>query len=272
MGFHIATHNLATIRDFAACEAYFHNTATIRGFTKEVHGVPLRRDRKNHYTSALHRLKNGESYACRLYRSDVVTFYRDGRIRVDLTYHSMSTAVFAESFMPYGLGVQSKVLLADREGVYSGAYSPLELVRNPQGAYAVNRDTVPTMGVRRVDRKKTKVPRDLIRPLVAYANTLIACTPDGLTQEAVMAMRVTPTPYNPHIHQASLEDLTNPELWPELVSREMRTRYIPSLGETRSFIDPSFFPRLRDRAYELSGAYYMETLPVGTVHPKMEKM
>jgi len=271
MAYHIATHNLATTRDFASCEAYFNNTATIRGFTKEVHGVPLRRDRKNHYTSALHRLKNGEAYACRLYRSDVVTFHRDGRIVVDLTYHSMSTAVFASSFMPYSVTVQSQVLLADREGVYSGAYSPLELVPS-QGVYAVNRDTVPTMGVRRVDRKKTKVPRDLIQPLVDYANTLIACTPEGLTQEAAMAMRVTPTPYNPHIHQASLEDLTSPEMWPALVSRHMRTRFLYSSGDTRSFIDPSFFQRLRDRAYELSGAYYMEPLPVGTVHPKMEKI
>jgi hypothetical protein len=181
----------------------------------------------------------------------------------------MSTAVFASSFMPYSVTVQSQVLLADREGVYSGAYSPLELVPS-QGVYAVNRDTVPTMGVRRVDRKKTKVPRGLIQPLVDYANTLTACTPEGLTHEAVGAMR---SPYtNPPIPYISLEDLTNPEKWPALVARETLLRYMHSLGETRAFVNPAFVQRLRDRAYELSGAYYMETLPVGTVHPKMEKM
>ena len=269
--------NFAVIRTFADCEGHYTNTTTIRGYDKEEHGVPLRRDRVNHSYMRLMKL-NDDTYACRLFQTNVVTFKRDGTIVVDLTYGSVSTREFAGRFLPYTSSLSSytisgKEILSDRHGAYPAGYGTIELIQEAgavQGRYVVNRGGLPAMGVKRVDRKKTKAPRALIKPLLDYANTIMALAPEGLTTEAVAAMRGESRYFA--LHQASVEDIANPDMWPVLVACAMRKTYAYSVGDFGSFVPASFADTIRDRAYALMGAYYTEILPVGETHPKMEKI
>ena len=264
--------NFVGIRTFADCEGHYTNTTTIRGYDKEEHGVPLRLDRVNHSYMRLMKL-NDDTYACRLHQTNVVTFKRDGRIVVDLTYGSVSTREFASRFLPYTSGLScytlsGKEILSDRHGAYPAGYGTLELVQEAgavQGRYVVNRAGLPTMGVKRVDRKKAKAPRDLIQPLMDYAKTLMALSPGGVSRETWQAMGGQ----HPQLRADLLttEEIAYPDNWPRIVAAYMVGSSMGSIVIPASFADA-----IQDRAYTLMGAYYMEALPVGVVHRKMRSL
>jgi hypothetical protein len=213
-------------------------------------------------------LKSGDTYACRLYRTNVVTFHASGTIVADLTYGSLSTRDFANCFLPLGICCTSDAgneTISDADGAYYAGSKAIEVRGN-----RVSRDTVPLMGVKRVDRKKTAAPRAAIQPLLAYAKALAAITEaDGLSREARDAMK----PYAPeaYLQHATMERLSNPENWPSIVSNSMQSGWMYRFGESRYHLNyERFAKQVRETAYTLTGAYYIEPLPVGTVHNHME--
>jgi hypothetical protein len=109
MGFAFSTHNLRSLRSYADCELFFNNTDVIRGYDKDVHGVPLHKERRDPHNKSLIRRMDGvqrgsfayhPTYALRLYHTDVVTYNADGSILLDLSYVSQSTAEFANCYTP----------------------------------------------------------------------------------------------------------------------------------------------------------------------------
>lgn len=276
------TRTFPVLRSYADCEAYYNETAPIRGYSKDAAGVPLRRDRKNHAVMALLRRGDtygdpyGDRYICRLYRTDVVTFHASGTIVVDATYGSLSTRDFANCFLPYGVRCTSLAgmeLVSDADGTYPAGLYPLALRPNKMchdGAYRVSRDTVPLMGVKKVDRKKTAAPRAAIKPLLEYARAFAAMIEaDGLSSEARDAMK--PHETYAYITMNTMDTLAAPENWTSLAANAMKSGWMHRFGGTRYRLNyEEFAKRVRDAAYTLTGAYYLEPLPVGTVHKHME--
>jgi hypothetical protein len=285
------TSKFPALRSYADCEAYYNATAPIRGYSKDAAGVPLRRDRKNHTVMAL--LKSGDRYICRLYRTGVVTFHASGTIVADLTYGSLSTRDFANCFLPYGVRCTSDAgheLITDADGTYPAGIRPIELRPNKpdhDGAYRVSRDTVPLMGVQRVDRKKTAAPRAAIQPLLDYAKAFAAMIEaDGMSREAHAKME----PYTAHAYMThaymtpayiqgedtldtltTIDTITDPDNWPSIIANSMQSGWEYRFGETRYRLNyEKFAKRVRETAYTLTGAHYIEPIPVGTVHKHME--
>jgi hypothetical protein len=222
-------------------------------------------------------LKSGDRYICRLYRTGVVTFHASGTIVADLTYGSRATRDFANCFLPYGVRCTSDAgheLITDADGAYPAGIRPIELRPTKPyhgGAYRVSRDSVPLMGVQRVDRKKTSAPRAAIQPLLDYAKAFAAMIgADGLSREAHAKME----PYTPRAylqHATALATITDPDNWPSIIANSMNSVWVRRFGESRYRLNyERFAKRARDAAYTLTGAHYIEPLPVGTVHKHME--
>jgi hypothetical protein len=98
MAFGVSTNNTAGLRNFAQAEHYFNTTAEIRGTNKLSVGVPLQSNRKDWRHKALVKIDDN-TYAARLYETNVVTWHRNGEITIDMSYGSQSTNTFANYFI-----------------------------------------------------------------------------------------------------------------------------------------------------------------------------
>jgi len=107
MAFGISTRDTLAIRSFAQAEHLFNTTKEIRGQNKYAVGVPLQYSRRDWRHKALVKI-NDDAYAAKLYATNVVTWYRDGRIEVDLSYGSQSTNTFANYFL-WSSGITPRV-------------------------------------------------------------------------------------------------------------------------------------------------------------------
>jgi hypothetical protein len=103
MGFGISTRDTLVIRSFAQAEYLFSKVKEIRSTNKFTVGVPLQHNRRDWRHKALVRIDNN-TYAAKLYDTNVVTWHRDGRIDVDMTYRSQSTNTFANYFLWSSIG------------------------------------------------------------------------------------------------------------------------------------------------------------------------
>jgi len=118
MGFSINPHHLPTFRDYNKADEWEKRTKPIRGKTLK----PLGDRRAQH----MQILRHGEGtpeerIACRLYQTDCVTFYKDGRIFLyHGNYATQSTVRFIDKVFPYGrVSVRDNhVQLHLRGGVY----------------------------------------------------------------------------------------------------------------------------------------------------------
>lgn len=282
MAFCISTNQFPVLRTFKSCEAHYHNTRTIRGYDKESHGVPIRRDRKNHKYQCVvkRRVPNAGqptdqpdyAYACRLYCTDVVTFKPNKQVIVDVAWGSASTNAFANATMPNSvvvLTVRGKPCICDRDGSYYAGRDKIALTPTEDGCYIVDRHNpeypLTPMAVRRVNRKKSGPVRKRLKPFMEYVATMAAATASGLTYEAVRAMRESSS-----VTARTLEDFENPENWPAIVVEYMVSRYNYQARETRWVINEGkLAKRVRERLYEAEKVYYYESLPVGETHPEM---
>ena len=103
MGFGISTRDTLAIRSFAQAEHLFSKVKEIRGTNKFTVGVPLQHNRRDWRHKALVKIDDN-TYAAKLYDTNVVTWHRDGSIDVDMSYGSQSTNTFANYFLWKSIG------------------------------------------------------------------------------------------------------------------------------------------------------------------------
>jgi len=270
MSFCINTAPLVAIRSFAAAEAHFNNTAPIRGYDKDAEGVPLRRDRKNWRSMRL--MKRPYGYAARLYHTDVVQWHADGTMRVDASYSSRSTNVFATLYLPYDMFVSSmygKSVLRCAQGVFPLVYGEIRLTLckddTKMTAWRVDTASVPTMCYPKLNLKRAAAARKQLAPLMAYLTTLEAMGP--LSSEAVHAM------YGDHskTYVTYAHDMVDPEKFAAVAARHYRSWFYRSTGTTANKLDSNAKVTLTKLFYEMTGCYDTILLDTGTTHPKMRK-
>ena len=233
MAFSIAAHDLATIRSYDQAKTHLINTKPVR----TTGNVPLRRDRKNHGHMYIHSFYDGR-IACRLYATDVVTYYPDGRVHLDTSYASQSTNAFASQFTPRAV---SCYLERGQPCVHvAGILEATQFICPPGGLlirpasdphpdpllarttpYTVAPDDNPALAnqcERKLNLSRAAKARKPIAPLLEYAKTLAALGP--MTHEAWRAMRGDGRLTHAHLYLSYLipEDVTNPDRWPEIAS------------------------------------------------------
>ena len=98
MSFGISTRDTLAIRSFDQAEHLFNTTKEIRGQNKFDVGVPLQYSRRDWKHKALVKI-NDDTYAAKLYNTNVVMWHRNGEVVVDLSYGSQSTNTFANYFL-----------------------------------------------------------------------------------------------------------------------------------------------------------------------------
>ena len=93
----LSTDQAERINSFADAQFHYENCAPIRSSSyngKEVDGVPLMRHRRDWRHKSLHKVSD-DTYAFRLYDTNVVEINRDGSIKLDISYGSSTTDAWA---------------------------------------------------------------------------------------------------------------------------------------------------------------------------------
>lgn len=97
----LSTENAHDIRSFAEAEYLFNEIKPINSKnyrTKDVDGVPIMKHRRDWDHKSLHKINN-DTYAMRLYSTDVVQVHRDNSITIDVSYGSNTTNAWAEHWI-----------------------------------------------------------------------------------------------------------------------------------------------------------------------------
>lgn len=158
MGFSISTD--FTVDSFFAAETKYKQTKPIRG--KEWQDIrPLGERRAQHMRIVK---INDDAYACRLYYTDVVTYYRDGRIELSTGgWDTQSTRSFMDACLPWRYSVtkyNSYIHIYDRKAGNYYVMSGVMTIDTNTGEITGNK--IPTKDV--VDREASKRKRDLVKP------------------------------------------------------------------------------------------------------------
>jgi len=105
MSFMINRNNIPCLRSFAQCEAHAAKwRAKLTKRNAAVWGtncLPLHKTRDTSKRLEWH--EGSQAWACVYHHSDVVTYYKDGRILLNASWDSVSTRVFFEELSPSGV-------------------------------------------------------------------------------------------------------------------------------------------------------------------------
>ncbi len=156
------------IKDFTEAEAKYASVTPIRGNNDNIR--PIDNRRAQHIRILKH---DNDTYACRLYHTDVATFHRDGRIVYSTGgWDTTSTANFMSACMPRGWGASKLNNLVQ-------AYNSTKHMAYVVGKdFTINTktDTVsgyitPTKQV--VNREASKDKREPFKTFLAFAQTFM---------------------------------------------------------------------------------------------------
>lgn len=242
------------IRSWSDAKIAFENTAPIRGEDKCLSGVPLERSRRAHRTKFLsrHTSPDGEvSFRLHLYYTSVVTYHQDGRVTLDLSYTTVSTAGFANALTPPDVHVRLERgnmvvrCLGTGEFIANGTVT---LRRAVGGDYVP--DGTPQRYYDKLNLSRAAQARKQIRPLLDYLHTIEALTP--ISREAYAGMRAAiPSPL----------DVENPDHFPAIAASLLQhgprgLAYI---------MPPDWKSAFLRRVYGQLGCYDRTPVPYGTV-------
>lgn len=213
MSFHINTDKFMFFTSYDDVAQYFENTCEVRGYVKKDNGVPLRRDRKNpHQMRVMQKINYSDqtqppAYAARMYSTDCVTWYADGRVVINAGgWSTQSTAAFIGGVLS-GVYTSIKgghVVLGVAGGeVVCHDYVTLRRVASANGIMGWQADpaTCPVVGVVRTDRKIGGVARralkesgwtDYLKAMrsVVGANEVAADTLEAMREEGGHAAKL----------------------------------------------------------------------------------
>lgn len=234
--------DLRTIGSYAAALSRWESVTPIRGSNLR----PLGNRRKQHQ-EIIKRADN--SIACKLYRTDVVTFHPDESVEVR-TYNSRSTATFADALLPSGLRAfmhlgRMAVRMACDTGTEAFFESAQTLIFRKTSHSNWELTTVPAEQEHVVlDKVKTREIRKALKPYADYAGALLRL---GVKPEARKG--VDHQEMNHHLKHC----LDAP--WP----MEVMVKMFHSVGHVSNALD---------RTYMIHDAFIRNRLPYGVLEQK----
>lgn len=274
MSFAMSISDFARIRSYDDAAAYFEKTKPVRGYTKETHGVPLKTNRRNLHTMMLRYDGKNDVYMCRLYRTDVVKFYKDGRMGVDTGYfHSNSTNTFANAFLPvwlYASTFGSKPVI----GNYYVPRNGEVIIRNGE----IDVSTTARMMVERTNRKIANAARKSVAPLLVYIDTLKKAEVEFDAEEGqrIMGEYVKAKDQNDDLlgkmmrmstrEVLTIDTMKDEDAYPVIASCIAYNQYSWEQRRYIRRIGSGGVSMLLNALYIESGAYYWEPLPPGKLH------
>ena len=192
MGFHISTSEVPTLGTYRIAKYHHDSVTPIKGRGRNAGVRPLANRRAAHMTLRWEGKVTSPSGAvcdaviCRLYRTDCVTFYESGEVRINNgNYTTFSTRLFVNAVLHSRQRVSS--IVGDRS-LYSiyhqdpNGETTARLLEKEQefmfsGFIDLKPDGLPlhpeTCVVHRVDRKALNSVRKLYAPFIRYATAMI---------------------------------------------------------------------------------------------------
>jgi hypothetical protein len=170
--FAIQIHKMNCFSSHAAAAAYFAKTTPF----KDSQNRPLENKRMSHKALVKHA---DSSFSARLYRTDMVTFYKDGNVGVQFDGRQ-SSVKFSDCFVPKGMHIKSSdgmVLVVDGNTYRSNT----ELIFEPdqESWKLLNPQHADLFTKKVVDRKKAAAARKLLKPFLEWATTYLRLKPSG---------------------------------------------------------------------------------------------
>lgn len=155
---------ISRIFDYAQAVKWFDDTPPIRGKGRNAGVKPLGHRNRVHFQ--IHK-RDGDAIACRLYDTDVVTYYPNGDIVVKpLGYTTMTTANFISDVLGIHAYIHDKSLQIGVQGLPYRIKQQLTLRRNEQGSLTVvEAEKFHTLNI---NRKVKKEALASIAPFEAY--------------------------------------------------------------------------------------------------------
>lgn len=183
--FSISTQDIWRVDNFLHAERIFAKRKPWRGGDPNV--VPIERFGRRAKHKTLVRLNN-DTYAARLYDTNLVTYHRDGRVEFR-TYDSQSSMKFIDAVSPMGThsvisggrGMFISYRVEQGEGWAYKFVQPeanksvvLRPVDNLPNWTLENPQDMRTFTVKRVDRRRAREVREKISPFVQWASAVVA--------------------------------------------------------------------------------------------------
>lgn len=193
MGFCISNYGCPRVTNYEDAVKHLASIKPIRGTTDL---RPIGDRRKQHLTIHEGR-ENGVHYvALRLYSSDVIKYYADKRIEVDVSYNSQSTAAFADYHAAYG---RSFFLSNNRiccwvsngdgtGGSYATRNGHYEFNVKDNGVWELLRHD--RVGKVKVNRSKAAEVRKLVKPCIQFCESLSKVIVPGLVDDTYHKLKM----------------------------------------------------------------------------------
>lgn len=283
----ISTHNLPTLRSYAAAKAFFDNAKPWR--TGDANVRPLEKRWAKNKCIVQH--EDG-GFAFRLYKTDCVTYYPDGLVKLNV-YDSQSTDSFMYHFTPDRSFVSmcrgSMYVSLMLEGLppegrgwshWRPSGGPL-LIRPKKGTYGpgwdiLNPEVCERQTVKRLDKERTKEIRALLKPFEQWVTAIAALgaqyVDDFMKAEGLSTIAG-------HLDDEQLLWLLDGhggrydpvEQFPRILRSLCMTRW--EWRERDSSVLTLWLPdnwrdSLRVKAYRAANAFVTHEVPLGTVPPR----
>jgi hypothetical protein len=236
------------IDSFLTAESKYNSVKPIRGKVDDIRPIGDRR------AQHMRILKNSDgSYSCRLYSTDVATFYPDGRIVYSTGgWVTPSTSNFMDACVPYGWSVSK---LNNRIQAYNYMSGMHYVV---QEGFTINTNTrevsgmcTPTKSV--VNREATNENRKLYKPFLQFAQ--------GFMEVLNMKVPHVPETYweNKQLADRFLND-------PTTVTEEQYLDVLSGIVWVSRWRDDCMtFKQMKSKVYRDSAIYKTVELPIGTL-------
>ena len=163
------------LTNYAQAKEWYESTQPIRGSGRNAGLKPLGHRNRTHFQI----LKGtDDEIKCRLYDTDVVTFFPDGRIFIkDATYITQTTANFISDVLGVRAAVQDRDIVV---GIYGNSYrlrDGMVLERDEHGTLKVLK--VDKAYVHQVNRKAMSTLRKSVKDFMQYLNGSIKVRENG---------------------------------------------------------------------------------------------
>lgn len=240
------------ISNFAQAEETYKEVKPIRGKDGDIR--PLGDRRKQHYRIVK---IDDDTYACRLYNTDVATYYRDGKVKIDLGgWDTPTTRGFLQRVLPFGWDMLryntathiTKLYPRPINEVHENYYyilgdTPVYINNNNDEVTGYKKPTKTL-----VNREDSKARRERYTPFLQFAKTMLE----------VLQFDV-PKPENHNSYALMQEFMTLPEKFTE-------DRYIEVLS---AFVHHGWYPRkyhqIKNSIYKEATVYDTIDLPLGSL-------
>jgi hypothetical protein len=248
MSFSISTRHFPSCTNFVSYEKAME---FYKGIKPKRHGsVPLATHRKGPYEIVLNTWS--QSIQLVYHSTSVVTITPENKMLIDLSYNSLSTRLFADALIPYGVGItahkgRSVVRVGDKAYITDKVTIDLKEVKLIEGATTVE--------VRSVSTSRTKQPRAILCAIEKFISAAVALTPNYLkTLYATCPSNIYRQDYDEHLRDI---DPADPETFLPVVQAMIRHQYLTNL--------PKLIALIRQELYATFNVYDWVQLPDGTL-------